>query len=110
LASVLEGEFAALWVALYPMIDLYSEYRFHAQRRWRFDFAHPGAKVAIEINGGQWIKSGHSSGFGLERDYTKLNAAMSDGWSVYQLSGGMIDEANLVAIAALIQEKTIKDI
>ena len=32
--------------------DLEREYRFDAKRRWRADFAHVGARVLIEIEGG----------------------------------------------------------
>ncbi len=28
------------------------EYRFHRERRWRFDFAWPDYKVAVEVEGG----------------------------------------------------------
>lgn len=33
-------------------IDIIPEYRFHPTRKWRFDFAIPHIKVAIEIEGG----------------------------------------------------------
>ena len=61
MTSNLERQFADLWLALYPTIDLYSEYRFSPPRRYRWDFCHPESKVAIEIQGGVWMrKSGHS--------------------------------------------------
>lgn len=31
-----------------------TEYRFHAKRRFLFDFAWPEFKVAVEIEGGTW--------------------------------------------------------
>ena len=31
------------------------EYRFHPARRWRFDVAWPAQRIAVEVDGGQWI-------------------------------------------------------
>ena len=36
------------------LYDWEPEYRFHPVRRWRFDFANPEYKVAIEFEGGIW--------------------------------------------------------
>jgi hypothetical protein len=97
----LESQFADLWVTLYPAIDLQSEYQFHPHRRYRWDFAHPTSKVAIDIQGGVWMaKSGHSGGTGLVKDYEKLNLAASLGWRVFLLAESMIDDYWLSLIAA----------
>lgn len=60
------------------------EYRFHPVRRWRFDWAFVGAKVALEIDGGVWLKGGgrHNRGKGFVNDMAKLNAAACLGWRV----------------------------
>jgi hypothetical protein len=59
------------------------EFRFHPTRRWRFDLAWEGLKLAVEINGGVWIPGGrHNRG----RDYEKLNAAAALGWCVLQFT------------------------
>ena len=58
------------------------EYRFAPQRRWRFDFADPDHKVALEINGGHWGQGRHTRPAALIREYEKLNAAQMDGWIV----------------------------
>ena len=64
------------------------EYRFHPSRRWRFDWAWPAAKLAVEIDGGQWVRRGgrHNS----DKDREKLNAAAVLGWRVLRFSGGML--------------------
>jgi hypothetical protein len=89
--SYLERQFCDLWEYYYPNIDLEAEFRFCDKRKFRFDFAHPETKTAIEINGGRWFKSGHSSGKGLKRDYEKINLAILDGWVVFQLCDDMVN-------------------
>jgi very-short-patch-repair endonuclease len=74
------------------------EYRFHDKRRWRFDFAYPDDKIAIEVQGGIWARGAHARGTGLERDYEKLNAAQMLGWSVYQFSRKVIDSGEAIEI------------
>lgn len=60
------------------------EYTFHHERKWRFDYAIPNLKIAIEQEGGIWLKgkSGHSSGKGISRDMEKYNEANLLGWIV----------------------------
>lgn len=58
------------------------EYRFHNQRKWRFDFAFPAFKVAVEIEGGTFGRSRHTTGKGHHNDCDKYNAATELGWKV----------------------------
>lgn len=82
-----------------------SEYKFHQTKRWRFDFANPALKVAVECNGGQWVKSGHSSGKGLQRDAEKLNTAQALGWRVYVLTTSMLSKREAIEnIRKIMQE------
>jgi hypothetical protein len=100
--------FANLWVTLYPAIDLHSEYRFSPPRRYRWDYAHPTSKVAIEIQGGVWMgRSGHSGGTGLLKDYEKLNLAASLGWRVFLLTEATIDDRMLGIIAESIDRSEL---
>ena len=46
---------------------------------YRYDFANPEKRIAVEINGSIWIKGGHNTGKGLIRDYDKLNQAQLQG-------------------------------
>lgn len=68
------------------------EYRFHPTVKWRFDFAYPDMRVAIEIEGGTWrgTRSRHSNPIGYEKDCIKYNEATIMGWRVYRFTGGMV--------------------
>lgn len=57
--------------------DLTREYRFHPERGWRFDFAFPSLKFAIEVDG-----SGHQRFAGADKDNEKLNEAARLGWRI----------------------------
>ena len=56
------------------------EYRFHPTRLWRFDYAWPEVKVALESDGGVWIQGGHNRGSGWVKDTEKRNEAAALGW------------------------------
>lgn len=66
------------------------EHRFHSVRRFRFDFAYPEKKIAIEVEGGTWGKSRHTSGIGYKNDCEKYNLAAIDGWYVLRVTGDHI--------------------
>lgn len=63
---------------------LTQEYKFHDERKWRFDYAFIDQKVAIEINGGTYICGRHNRAGSVLKDYEKLNHAASNGWLVFQ--------------------------
>lgn len=58
------------------------EYRFHSERKWRFDFAFPEKKIAVELQGGTWSRGGHARGSGIEKDCEKFSHAAILGWSI----------------------------
>jgi len=62
------------------------EFRFAPPRRWRFDFAWVEQKVAVEVDGGNWVRGRHARGAGIQRDNEKLNAAAVLGWRVLRYS------------------------
>ena len=68
------------------------EYRFAPPRRWRFDFAFPDLRLAIEVEGGTWVSGRHNRGAGFERDCEKYNTAVTLGWRVLRFTRGMIDD------------------
>lgn len=62
------------------------EHRFHKERKWRFDFAIPSAKLAVEIEGGTWSGGRHTRGSGYQADLEKYNTALAMGWKVFRFS------------------------
>lgn len=89
--STAEATFLTLWKALgYPAPDE-REYRFSTQRMFRFDFAWPAIKVAVEVEGGTWTGGRHVRGQGYENDCVKYWHAIVLGWTVFRLTTGMIE-------------------
>jgi very-short-patch-repair endonuclease len=66
--------------------DLRLEYRFHPTRKWRFDMALLDAMLAVEIDGGGWVRGAHHRAAGRENDNAKDAAAMALGWRVLRVS------------------------
>lgn len=58
------------------------EWRFHVNRKWRFDLAWPGNRVAMEVEGGIWTGGRHSRGKGIKADMEKYNTATLMGWRI----------------------------
>lgn len=77
-----------------------AEHRFHPSRRWRFDWAWPERKIAVEIDGGIWIQGRHNRASGYLADLEKLNAAAEMGWRVLRFATGKIDTAQLARVLA----------
>ena len=67
-------------------VECVKEYMFHPTRKWRFDFAIPQYKIAIEIDGGVWTYGRHNRSAGYIADMEKFNAAASLGWVVLKFT------------------------
>ena len=68
------------------------EHRFHATRKWRFDYAWPSPshRAAVEIDGGQWVAGGGRHNRDSDRE--KLNHAAADGWRVLRFSTQQVEK------------------
>jgi hypothetical protein len=62
--------------------DPNAEVQFHSTRRWRFDYAWPQYRVALEIEGGVFTGGRHTSGAGFVKDAEKYNYAACMGWAI----------------------------
>ena len=60
------------------------EFRFHPVRKWRFDYALPEHKIALEVEGGVWTGGRHTSSVGFLNDMEKYNTATLMGWRVFR--------------------------
>lgn len=59
------------------------EYRFHPERKWRFDIAWGAPqRVALEVQGGIFIAGRHSRGAAILKEWEKLNTAACMGWRI----------------------------
>ena len=76
------GVFDAILKQQFPGCE--PEYKFHPDRKWKFDFAWPHALIALEIEGGIWTGGRHTRGTGFLRDMDKYNAAGLLGWRVFR--------------------------
>lgn len=57
---------------------------------WRFDFAMPERRFAVEVEGGAWTGGRHTTGTGFHADLLKYEAAQRLGWTVYRCDPAMI--------------------
>ena len=67
-------------------IVLEKEFRFSKERKFRFDFALPEFKIAVEYDGLNSEKSGHTTLTGFTKDTEKINLAISLGWKVLRFT------------------------
>lgn len=69
------------------------EHKFHAKRKWRFDYAWPEHRVALEVEGGIYSGGRHVRGRGYENDMEKYNAAALAGWKVLRYTPKRVMDA-----------------
>lgn len=72
------------------------EHRFHPTRRWRFDYAWPKPKVALEYEGTGGAKSRHMTFTGYANDCEKYNEAAILGWRVIRVTVGMVKDGRAI--------------
>lgn len=95
--SKLEEDFAFQLRAM-KLLPAHREYRFHDKRRWRFDFAWPEKKIAVEIEGGVWTGGRHTRGAGFIADAEKYNTAALLGWRVLRFHGQAIKSGEAINV------------
>lgn len=74
------------------------QYRFHPERRWTFDLAWPDRKLAVEVEGGIWIRGGgrHNRASGFEKDIEKYNEAAILGYAVLRVTTGQVKNGEAI--------------
>lgn len=76
------------------------EFVFAPPRRWRFDFAWPALRLAVEIEGGVWTNGRHTRGSGFVADAEKYNAAALEGWKVLRFTEKAVKDGSAVELVA----------
>lgn len=99
----LRFQFLTLWRNIGPpghLLDFVpvSEFRFHPTRRWKFDVAWPGPKVAVELEGGIFIQGRHTRGNQYRADCEKYRAAVALGWRLLRFTANDLREKPLQMI------------
>lgn len=61
------------------------EYRFHPTRKWRLDYAWPDRRLALEVEGGIWMRGRHTRGSGFRKDMEKYNTLAIAGWRLLRV-------------------------
>ncbi len=79
----LERLFLSIWLSNFPNHKPLTQLQFHPTIQWKFDFAWPMRKLAVEVQG---MGPGHVGLIAMTRDYNKHRAAMIHGWKVVYLT------------------------
>lgn len=78
------------------------EYQFHEpqkgekQRKWRFDFAWPDHKFALEVDGSVFHKGGHTTGKGYTDGCEKVAHALIQGYKVMRVTTGQVSQGKAI--------------
>ena len=101
-------------------IDHETQFRFHPERRWKFDFAIPKFQLGIEVQGlaaptyskrGKLQLGGHQSIPGIKNDLEKYDEALRLGWKVYCCEQDMVITGRaLKTIQILIGQIQLQDV
>ena len=76
------------------------EYQFCPGRKWRFDFAWIGPKVAAEVEGGHWVGGRHVRPAGFASDCRKYSQAALLHWRVLRFVAEDIESGAALAMIA----------
>lgn len=75
-----------------------AEYRFHPVRRWRIDWAFPDRKLAVEVEGGVFIRGRHSRGAGMVKDMAKYGELAILGWRLLRVTPKQIADGSALTL------------
>ena len=93
-------------IAAARLLPCSPQYVFHSTRKWRFDFAWPEIRFAVEVNGGIYVRGGHSRGKGQENDMEKIAEAAILGWTTICVSSNQIKSGEALRwIETIVQQR-----
>jgi very-short-patch-repair endonuclease len=76
----------AVMIRLAGIPEPVREYKFHPVRKWRIDLAWPDLKLAVEVEGGIWVRGRHTRPSGFIADMEKYNNLCLLGWSLLRVT------------------------
>ena len=76
----------ATQLILLRLPDPVREYRFHPVRKWLIDLAWPTYRLAVEVEGGIWIRGRHTRPTGFLNDLEKYNELTLLDWSLLRVT------------------------
>lgn len=95
------AEFLLLQIQRQGLPEPTREFRFSDERRWRFDFAWPDQKLAVEYEGGSFVGGAHGRGKHFESDAMKYGIATLLGWRVLRVNSHMVDDGRALVFLTL---------
>ncbi len=90
----------AFQIEAHRMPEPVRQYRFAEPRRYSADFAWPGLRVLIEVQGGIWMPGGgaHSRPMNIERDVEKQQLAAVYGWTLVPVTTKQVKNGEAIAV------------
>lgn len=79
-------------------VECIKEYQFYNSRKWRFDYALPKYKIALEVEGGIWTQGRHVRPQGFLGDMNKYNTATLLGWRVFRTTPDELLTTNTILL------------
>ena len=74
---------------------------------WRFDWAWPEHKIAVEVEGGVFVAGGHTRGAYYTDNCRKYNAAACRNWLVFRFTPGMLRDDPTTCVRQVLQAMEI---
>ncbi len=81
-----------------------AEFCFAPPRKFRFDWAWPESKIALEIEGGVWQVGRHQRPKGFVADLSKYNEAAILGWTVLRVTSEQFNSGEAVLLVKRAKE------
>jgi len=65
-------------------------------RRFRFDYAWPERRIALEVDGATWTNGRHTRGSGVAKDCEKVCEAAIAGWTVVRVTTQQVENGQAI--------------
>ncbi len=93
----MNGEKFLLTIADYGLPAPVPEFKFDPNRKWRYDWAWPDKKIALEVEGAVFAQGRHTRGAGVLNDMLKYNAGVIAGWRILRCTPAQLGTSENVS-------------